>query len=76
MNGTDERADGPCPGISSPALPHTSANSARGGALLMYEHDDAHHDDPLAVGKGIVWGVVMGSLMWIGIIGGVVYLMK
>jgi hypothetical protein len=42
----------------------------------MYDHDDSYHDDPLAVGKGIALGVLMGSLMWVGIIGGIVYLMR
>jgi hypothetical protein len=42
----------------------------------MVDHNDSYHDDPMAVGKGIALGVLMGALMWVGIIGGIVYLMK
>ena len=38
------------------------------------QHDgDVHERDPLAVGRGIVWGMMIGSLMWIVIIAAVVY---
>lgn len=42
----------------------------------MFDQDDAFHEDPLAVGKGIFWGLVIGGLMWIGIIGGIMYWLK
>lgn len=41
----------------------------------MFDHDDSYHDDPLAVGRGITYGLMFGTLMWAGIIGGIVWLM-
>jgi hypothetical protein len=31
----------------------------------MRDREEPYHEDPLAVGRGIVYGVVFGSLMWI-----------
>jgi hypothetical protein len=43
-----------------------------------FEQDNWHWDreDPMAVGRGIAWGLFLGSLMWAGIIGGVVYFIR
>jgi hypothetical protein len=40
----------------------------------MIDHDDAYQEDNLAVGKGLIVGVVFGSLIWAAIIAGVVYM--
>jgi hypothetical protein len=42
----------------------------------MTDHEDAYHDGHLAVGKGLIIGVVLGSLMWVAIIDGIMYLLK
>jgi hypothetical protein len=42
----------------------------------MIDHDDAYRDDHLAVGKGLIVGVVFGSLIWAAIIGGIVYMIR
>jgi hypothetical protein len=33
-------------------------------------------EDPLGVGRGILFGLLIGSLLWILLIGGVVYLLR
>lgn len=42
----------------------------------MIDHEDAYHDDQLSAGKGLILGVVFGSLIWAGIIAGFVYMLK
>lgn len=42
----------------------------------MIDHEDAYEDDQMAVGKGLLVGVVFGSLIWAAIIGGFVYMLK
>ncbi|MEI7027291.1 hypothetical protein [Paenibacillus sp. y28] len=43
---------------------------------MMKQDEEMHQEEPLAPGRGIMLGLVVGTLMWAGIIGGVVYLMK
>ncbi|MDF2923214.1 MAG: hypothetical protein K0R57_2128 [Paenibacillaceae bacterium] len=38
--------------------------------------DDMYREDPLRVGRGIALGVVIGALMWAGIIAGVVMVLR
>ena len=33
-------------------------------------------EDPLGVGRGILFGLLIGSLLWVLLIGGVVYLLR
>lgn len=40
----------------------------------MIDHEDAYQDDPMSVGKGLIVGVLFGSLIWAGIIAGIVYI--
>lgn len=40
----------------------------------MIDHEDAYQDDQLSIGKGLIVGVVFGSLIWAGIIAGIVYM--
>ncbi|WP_268795999.1 hypothetical protein [Paenibacillus sp. Soil787] len=40
----------------------------------MIDHEDAYQDEHLSVGKGLIVGVVFGSLIWAAIIAGVVYM--
>lgn len=42
----------------------------------MIDHEDAYHDGHLGVGKGLMIGIVLGSLLWVAIIEGIVYLFK
>ncbi|MBP1991128.1 hypothetical protein [Paenibacillus eucommiae] len=39
----------------------------------MIDHDDAYQDEHAAVGRGLIVGLVLGSLIWAIIIGGVIY---
>ncbi len=39
----------------------------------MFDQDNGFREDPLRVGRGIVIGLALGSLMWAGIIALVVY---
>ena len=41
----------------------------------MFDHDEHYPYDNTNVGRGIVYGVLLGGLMWAGIIGGIVWLM-
>jgi hypothetical protein len=43
----------------------------------MFDRDgnDHYHDDPLAVGRGLAFGLLIGTLMWAGIIGGIMYIL-
>jgi hypothetical protein len=43
---------------------------------MMIDHEDAYQDEQLTVGKGMIIGVVLGSLMWTAIISGLVYILK
>lgn len=40
------------------------------------DQEDWVRDDPLKVGRGIVYGVVLGSLLWAVIIGSVVLVLR
>ena len=40
----------------------------------MIDHDDAYQDERFSIGKGLIVGVVFGSLIWAGIIAGIVYM--
>lgn len=40
------------------------------------EKEDWVRDDPLGIGRGIVYGVVFGALLWAIIIGGVVLVLR
>ncbi|GGI46196.1 hypothetical protein GCM10008018_15910 [Paenibacillus marchantiophytorum] len=40
----------------------------------MFDHEDAYQEDHLSVGKGLIVGVLFGSLIWVGIIAGIVYM--
>jgi hypothetical protein len=40
----------------------------------MIDHEDAYQDDQLSIGKGLIVGIVFGSLFWAGIIAGIVYM--
>jgi hypothetical protein len=42
----------------------------------MIDHEDAYHDGHLAVGKGLMIGVGLGSLLWVAIIAGIAYFFK
>jgi hypothetical protein len=42
----------------------------------MNDHEDAYHDGHVAVGKGLLIGVVLGSLLWVAIIAGIMYLLR
>lgn len=38
----------------------------------MEKDDSLTQDDPLGIGRGMVYGVVLGALIWAGIISGIV----
>lgn len=40
---------------------------------MMWDSDDSSREDQLAVGKGIAYGILFGTLLWAGIIGIVWY---
>ncbi|WNR43874.1 hypothetical protein [Paenibacillus roseipurpureus] len=40
----------------------------------MIDHEDAYHEDQVLVGKGLIVGVLFGSLIWACIIAGIVYM--
>jgi hypothetical protein len=42
----------------------------------MRENDDAYRDDHASVGRGVVIGVVFGTVLWGIIIAAVVHLLK
>jgi mannose/fructose/N-acetylgalactosamine-specific phosphotransferase system component IIC len=44
--------------------------------MPMGENDDAYRDDHTAVGRGVVIGFVLGTVLWGIIIGAVVHLLK
>jgi hypothetical protein len=35
----------------------------------MRDHEDPYEDDPMAVGRGIVFGVLFGTILWLLILG-------
>lgn len=39
----------------------------------MFDQDDRFREDPLAVGRGIVYGVLIGAVLWAVILGAVWY---
>jgi hypothetical protein len=40
----------------------------------MYDREDGYNrEDPLAVGRGIAFGLLFGTLIWAGILGAVFY---
>ena len=39
------------------------------------DHDE-YTEDPFAIGRGIAYGIMIGSVMWAAIIGGVMLLMR
>ncbi|MFC5446839.1 hypothetical protein [Paenibacillus aestuarii] len=41
----------------------------------MIDHEDAYQEDNLSVGKGLIVGVVFGSLIWAAIIAAIVYIL-
>jgi hypothetical protein len=43
---------------------------------MMIDHEDAYQDEQFSAGKGMLIGVVFGSLIWAAIISGIVYLCK
>jgi hypothetical protein len=47
-----------------------------GEGMFMMDHEDAYQDEHLAVGKGLLVGVVFGSLIWAAIIGGIVLMFR
>lgn len=55
-------------------LPHTKHILSMRGGFFMIDHDDAYQEDRLSIGKGLIVGVVFGSLIWAGIITGIVYM--
>jgi len=40
---------------------------------MMWDQEDQYPEDPLGVGRGIVLGVLLGTMMWAAIVGGVWY---
>lgn len=40
----------------------------------MIDHEDGYQDEHVSIGKGLIVGVVFGSLIWAGIIAGIVYI--
>ena len=42
------------------------------GGTAMWDREDSYPEDYLAVGKGIVYGVLFGTMLWGIIIGSVV----
>jgi hypothetical protein len=42
----------------------------------MNDHEDAYHDGHVAAGKGLLIGVVLGSLLWVAIIMVIMYLIR
>ncbi|WP_260115435.1 hypothetical protein [Paenibacillus hexagrammi] len=40
----------------------------------MIDHEDAYQEEHLSIGRGLIVGVVCGSLIWAAIIGGIVYM--
>ncbi|WP_269432527.1 hypothetical protein [Gordoniibacillus kamchatkensis] len=42
----------------------------------MQDNEDAYHDDHLAIGRGVVFGVVFGTVLWGIIIAAIVYMLK
>jgi tetrahydromethanopterin S-methyltransferase subunit G len=42
----------------------------------VVENDDAYQDDHTAVGRGVVYGVVFGTVLWGMIIAAVVYMLR
>jgi hypothetical protein len=42
----------------------------------MFDHDDAYQDDQMAVGRGLAFGILFGSLIWAVIIAAAVYMLK
>ncbi|CAN7279599.1 hypothetical protein [Paenibacillus sp. LjRoot56] len=40
----------------------------------MIDHEDAYQDEHMSIGKGLIVGVAFGSLIWAGIIAGIVYI--
>jgi hypothetical protein len=39
----------------------------------MRDHEDPYEDDPMAVGRGIVFGLVFGATLWLIILGVIWY---
>ena len=61
--------------VYSPSnLPILLTKASRGG-FPMFDRDDRYHEDPLAVGRGLAFGLLIGTLMWAGIIGGIMYIL-
>jgi hypothetical protein len=42
----------------------------------MNDPEDAYHDGHVAVGKGLIIGVALGSLLWVAIIEGIMHLFR
>lgn len=40
------------------------------------DQDELYREDPLGVGRGIVYGVLFGTVLWALIIGGVVLALR
>ncbi|WP_262495837.1 hypothetical protein [Paenibacillus sedimenti] len=40
----------------------------------MIDHEDAYQEDNLSIGKGLIVGVIIGSLIWAAIIAVIVYM--
>jgi hypothetical protein len=39
----------------------------------MRDHEDPYEEDPLAVGRGIVFGLLLGTILWLVILGSIWY---
>lgn len=61
--------------IILPQLPYNACMSIRGGSSML-DHDDSHRDDPLAVIRGITYGIGIGVILWAMMIGVLFYLLK
>lgn len=42
----------------------------------MPDRDEPVHDDHMAVGRGMMYGVLFGTLLWACIIGGLVWWLR
>lgn len=57
-----------------PRLQMRSTEFSRGTTIL--EREDWYEDDPLKVGRGILYGVVLGIVIWTIILGSIVLALR